>query len=193
MKKVRIMVVDDESIIRMDLKEMLLESGYDVIAEANSGDAAIELAAKHRPDLIIMDVKMPGMSGIKASRIIQQSFGIPVMLLTAYSRDELIEEAKNSSVVGYLVKPISKRSLIPAIEIALANLQRFETMNSKNKELVNQIENQKKIQQAKGILMERYHLSEDEAYRQLQLYSMTNHKKMKEVAEYVIVHKNLPS
>lgn len=193
MKKVSIMVVDDESIIRMDLKEMLLESGYDVIAEANSGDAAIELAAKHRPDLIIMDVKMPGMSGIKASRIIQQSFGIPVMLLTAYSRDELIEEAKNSSVVGYLVKPISKRSLIPAIEIALANLQRFETMNSKNKELVNQIENQKKIQQAKGILMERYHLSEDEAYRQLQLYSMTNHKKMKEVAEYVIVHKNLPS
>lgn len=191
MTKGRIMVVDDESIIRMDLKEMLIESGYDVVAEANSGDLAIELAAKHRPDLIIMDVKMPGMSGMKASKIIRQAFDIPVMLLTAYSRGELIEEAKMSSVVGYLVKPISKRNLIPAIEIAFANLQRYESVNNKNKELLHQIEDQKKIRQATGILMDHYHLSEEEAYRQLQLFSMTNHQKMKEVAEHVILYKKL--
>lgn len=192
MNKGRMMVVDDESIIRMDLKQMLMESGYEVVAEANSGEAAIELAASHRPDLVIMDVKMPGMSGIKASRIIQQSFGIHVMLLTAYSREELIEEAKNSSVVGYLVKPVSKRNLIPAIEIALANIKKYEDMDIKNKELLNKMEVQKKVQQAKGVLMDVYHLSEEEAYRKLQFFSMSKGKKMKEVAEYIILHKDLP-
>lgn len=191
MSKSRIMVVDDESIIRMDIKEMLLEAGYDVIAEANSGELAIELAAKHRPDLIVMDVKMPRMNGIKASRIIQQSWQIPVVLLTAYSQTEFIEEAKNAEIVGYLVKPITENDLIPAIEIALNQSKRLHSLMGNIKKLEQKIEDQKIIEKAKGIIMETYLLNEEGAYKKLRSYCMNHQVQMIAVAHDVIKTRSL--
>jgi AmiR/NasT family two-component response regulator len=189
--KARIMVVDDESILRMDIKEMLTEAGYHVVAEANSGDAAIELAALHKPDLVVMDVKMPKMNGIKASRIIHQSFQIPVLLLTAYSERDLVEEAKNANIVGYLVKPISERELIPALEIALNQAERLKTLANDIKKMEEKIEDQKLIQRAKGILMEVYQISDEQAFKMLRSYSMNHSKAMKQVADFVIRHRRL--
>lgn len=191
MKKGRIMVVDDESIIRMDIKEMLLEVGYDVVAEANNGELAIELAAKHRPDLIIMDVKMPRMNGIKASRIIQNSFQVPVLLLTAYSQDELIEKAKEAQIVGYLVKPITEKDLIPAVEIALNQSMRLNTLMNDIKKLEQKMQEQKIVQKAKGIIMDMYQLNEESAYQKLRSYCMNHRKTMIDVAKTVIDSRTL--
>jgi AmiR/NasT family two-component response regulator len=191
MGKSRIMVVDDESIIRMDIKEMLLDAGYDVVAEANSGELAIELAGIHRPDLIVMDVKMPRMNGIKASRIIQQTWQIPVVLLTAYSQTEFIEEAKNAQIVGYLVKPITENDLIPAIEIALGQSKRLHSLMGNIKKLEQKIEDQKVIEKAKGILMEVEQLNEEAAYNKIRSYSMNHQLEMVVVAHEIIQHRSL--
>lgn len=186
MNKARVMVVDDESILRMDLKEMLRDAGYNVVAEANSGDLAIELAAAHKPDLIIMDVKMPGLNGIKASRIIQQSFNIPVLLLTAYSKTELVEKARNAGVVGYLVKPITERDLVPAVEMALAQAERMQALKKDISTLEHQIDVQKKVNKAKGVLMEQYGWNEEKAYQQLRSYCMSHRIKMEEAADLIL-------
>lgn len=191
MSKGRIMVVDDESILRMDLKEMLIEAGYEIVAEANSGDLAIELAAAHKPDLIIMDVKMPGMNGIKASRVINQSFHVPVLLLTAYSKTELVEKAREAGVVGYLVKPITERDLIPAVEIALAQEERMQALKKDLYRSEYKLQVQKKVNKAKGMLMEQYHWSEEEAHRRLRSYCMSNQMKMENAANQIIEGKKL--
>jgi AmiR/NasT family two-component response regulator len=191
MSKSRIMVVDDESIIRMDIKEMLLEAGFEVVAEANSGELAIELAGKHLPDLIVMDVKMPRMNGIKASRIIQQTWQIPVVLLTAYSQTEFIEEAKNAHIVGYLVKPITENDLIPAIEIALGQSKRMKSLMGNIKKLEQKIKDQKTVEKAKGIIMEIDHFNEEEAYKKLRSYSMNHQLEMIVVAHDVIKNRRL--
>lgn len=184
----RIVVADDESILRLDVREMLTQAGYRVMAEANTGDLAVELAALHQPDLIVMDIKMPGMSGVKASRIIQRAYGIPVLLLTAYSDMEFIQEAKRAGVVGYLVKPFTERDLIPAVEMGLAQRQRLAVLQSNIKELEGKIQLQKKVQRAKGILMEACRYSEAEATRRLQSYCMNRRKKLGEVADEIIKH-----
>lgn len=193
MGKYRLMVVEDESILRMDIKEMLIEAGYDVVAEANSGDKAIELAALHRPDLIVMDIKMPKMNGIKASRIIYQAFQIPSLLLTAYSERDLVEEAKNAHILGYLVKPVSENALIPAVEIALAQAKRLVALAMDIKKMEEKIQDQKVIQRAKGILMEVYEVSEEQAFKMLRSYSMNNGKTMKAVADSILLHRSLES
>jgi AmiR/NasT family two-component response regulator len=193
MSKARILVVDDESILRMDIKEMLTEAGYNVVAEANTGELAIELAALYRPDLIVMDVKMPKMNGIKASRIIQHTFKIPVLLLTAYSETDLIKEARSANVVGYLVKPISEQDLIPAVEVALGQSERIKTLLGNIKELECKMETRKIVEKAKGILMETYNLTEEEAYKKIRSHCMTNRTSMKEVAEYIIKNRRLDS
>ena len=185
------MVVEDESILRMDIKEMLKEAGYEVVAEANSGDKAIELAALHKPDLIVMDVKMPKMNGIKASRIIYQAFEIPTLLLTAYSERDLVEEAKNAHILGYLVKPVSERDLIPAVEIALAQASRLKDMANEIKKMEEKFQDQKVIQRAKGILMDIYQVSEEQAFKMLRSYSMNQGKSMKKVADYILLHRQL--
>lgn len=193
MSKYRLMVVEDESILRMDIKEMLIEAGYEVVAEANSGDKAIELAAIHKPDLIVMDIKMPKMNGIKASRIIYQAFHIPALLLTAYSERDLVEEAKNAHILGYLVKPVSERHLIPAVEIALAQGDRLKAMANDIKKMEEKIQDQKVIQRAKGILMEVYQVSEEKAFKMLRSYSMNHGKSMKVVADSILLHRKLES
>jgi response regulator NasT len=191
MGKYKVMVVEDESILRMDIKEMLKEAGYEVVAEANSGDKAIELAALHKPDLIVMDVKMPKMNGIKASRIIYQAFEIPTLLLTAYSERDLVEEAKNAHILGYLVKPVSERDLIPAVEIALAQASRLKDMANEIKKMEEKFQDQKVIQRAKGILMDIYQVSEEQAFKMLRSYSMNQGKSMKKVADYILLHRQL--
>lgn len=193
MGKYRLMVVEDESILRMDIKEMLIEAGYEVVAEANSGDKAIELAALHKPDLIVMDIKMPKMNGIKASRIIYQAFQIPSLLLTAYSERDLVEEAKNAHILGYLVKPVSENALIPAVEIALAQAKRLEALAMDIKKMEEKIQDQKVIQRAKGILMEVYEVSEEQAFKMLRSYSMNHGKTMKAVADSILLHRRLES
>lgn len=193
MGKYRLMVVEDESILRMDIKEMLVEAGYDVVAEANSGDKAIELAAHHKPDLIVMDIKMPKMNGIKASRIIYQAFQIPSLLLTAYSERDLVEEAKNAHILGYLVKPVSENALIPAVEIALAQAKRLVALAMDIKKMEEKIQDQKVIQRAKGILMEVYEVSEEQAFKMLRSYSMNHGKTMKAVADSILLHRRLES
>jgi two-component system, response regulator PdtaR len=191
MGKYRLMVVEDESILRMDIKEMLKEAGYEVVAEANTGDKAIELAAIHKPDLIVMDIKMPKMNGIKASRIIYQTFQIPALLLTAYSERDLVEEAKNAHILGYLVKPVSERDLIPAVEIALGQANRLKAMANEIKRMEEKIQDQKTIQRAKGILMEVYQVSEEQAFKMLRGYSMNNGITMKKVADSIILNRKL--
>lgn len=146
MSKGRIMVVDDESILRMDIKEMLQEAGYDVVAEANNGETAIELAAKHIPDLIVMDVKMPKMNGMKAARIINRSFDIPTLLLTAYTEEELIAEAREAYIFGYLVKPITEKDLIPAVEVALGQAKRVKSLIGSIKEMEQKMEMRKRVE-----------------------------------------------
>lgn len=188
MGKHRLMVVEDESILRMDIKEMLIENGYEVVAEANSGDKAIELAATRKPDLIVMDIKMPKMNGIKASRIIYQAFQIPVLLLTAYSERDLVEEAKNAHILGYLVKPVTERDLIPAVEIALAQANRLKAMANDIKKMEEKIQDQKIIQRAKGILMEVYQVSEEQAFKMLRSYSMNHGMTMMKVADSILLN-----
>lgn len=189
--KGRIMVVDDESILRMDVKEMLLEAGYDVVAEANNGEMAIELAALHRPDLIVMDVKMPKMNGMKAARIIHRSFDIPIILLTAYTEEELIAEAKEAYIFGYLVKPITEKDLIPAMEVALGQARRVQTLLGSIKEMEKKMETRKQVEKAKGILMDVYQLNEERAYQTLRTYCMNTRKTMGEVAEYILKNRAL--
>jgi two-component system, response regulator PdtaR len=189
MSKGRIIVVDDESILRMDIKEMLLEAGYDVVAEANTGELAVELAALHRPDLIVMDVKMPRMNGLKASRIIQKSFNVPILLLTAYTEAELIEEAKEAHIFGYLVKPITEKDLIPAVEMALGQSKRLHRLLESIKEMEHKLEARKQIEQAKGILMDVHNINEEDAYKALRTYCMNNRKTMSEVAASIIQHR----
>ncbi|EIT86768.1 ethanolamine two-component response regulator [Fictibacillus macauensis ZFHKF-1] len=190
MSKGRIMVVDDESILRMDLKEMLSEAGYEIAAEANTGELAIEMAALHQPDLILMDVKMPKMNGIKASRIIEKSFNIPVLLLTAYSQTEDVEDAKKAGIVGYLVKPVTEQQLIPAVEIALAQSQKVKRLLKDMRKLEEKIEERKLIEKAKGIIMETHHLNEESAYQKLRSYCMNHRIVMKQLAQYIITHQS---
>lgn len=170
---------------------MLLEAGYDVVAEANTGELAVELAALHRPDLIVMDVKMPRMNGLKASRIIQKSFNVPILLLTAYTEAELIEEAKEAHIFGYLVKPITEKDLIPAVEMALGQSKRLHGLLDSIKEMEHKLEARKQIEQAKGILMDVHNINEEDAYKALRTYCMNNRKTMSEVAASIIQHRTL--
>lgn len=186
MGKARIMIVDDESILRMDIREMLEEGGYEVVAEAGNGEAAVELAHIHHPDLIIMDVKMPRLNGMKASRIIHSKLRIPIVLLTAYSDGQLVEDAKTAGVVAYLVKPVSESDLIPAVEIALAQGARLLQLSSSIRRLEKQLEIRKLVERAKGILMEQYGLSEQRAYEMLRSESMNRRIPLERMAQEVI-------
>ncbi len=187
MRKVRIIIADDESIIRMDLKEMLTNLGYLVIGEAGDGRSAVNLARELRPDLVIMDIKMPDMDGIEAARILTEEEIAPVILLTAYSQKELIEGAKEAGVVAYLVKPFRESDLAPAIEVALARFREFQNLKKEVGDLKEALETRKLVERAKGILMDTQGLTEAEAFRRIQKMSMNTRKPMKEVAEAIIL------
>lgn len=187
MERTRIIIADDESIIRMDLREMLSNLGYLVIGEVGDGRSAVNLARELRPDLVIMDIKMPDMDGIDAAKILTKEKIAPVLLLTAYSQRELVERAKEAGVVGYLVKPFRESDLSPAIEVALAHFAEFRTLEKEMGDLQQALETRKFVDRAKGILMDTQSLTEADAFRKIQKMSMNTRKPMKEVAEAIIL------
>jgi response regulator NasT len=181
---IRILVAEDEALIRMDLVEMLVEAGYEVVAEASDGAQAIELAQLHKPDLAILDVKMPVLDGISAAeKIIAIS---PVLMLTAFSQRELVERARDAGVMAYVVKPFSIGDLVPAIEIAISRHLQMRSLAEEVADLHERLETRKTIDRAKGILMQALNLSEPEAFSWIQRAAMDRRMTMKEVAQAVI-------
>jgi two-component system, response regulator PdtaR len=183
----RVLIADDESIILMDLREMLNNLGYLVVGEASDGQSAANLARELKPDLVIMDVKMPGMDGIEAAQILTQEKIAPVLLLTAYSQQDLVERAKQAGVVGYLVKPFRESNLAPAIEVTLSRFEEFRTLQKEMEDLKETLETRKLVDRAKGILMDTQSLTEQEAFRRIQKMSMNTRRPMKEIAEAIIL------
>ena len=182
----RVVIGDDESIIRLDLCEMLEEAGHVVVGEAADGVEALELARKEKPDIVLLDIKMPRLDGIHAAKMICHERIAPVLLLTAYSQQDVVEQAKDSGVLGYLVKPVSPVNLFPAMEIAISQFKRQEETARQLWEMNERIETRKVVEKAKGYLMELYKISEQEAYRRLQQYSMKKRRSLKSVAEAVV-------
>jgi AmiR/NasT family two-component response regulator len=187
LERTRIIIADDESIIRMDLREMLSNLGYLVIGEVGDGRSAVNLARELRPDLVIMDIKMPDMDGIDAAKILTEEKIAPVLLLTAYSQQDLVSRAREAGVVGYLVKPFRESDLSPAIEVALARFVEFRALETEVGDLQKALETRKFVDRAKGILMDTQGLTEAEAFRKIQKMSMNTRKPMKEVAEAIIL------
>jgi AmiR/NasT family two-component response regulator len=185
--RTRIIIADDESLIRMDLREMLANLGYLVVGEVGDGRSAVNLARELRPDVVIMDIKMPDMDGIDAAKILTEERIAPVILLTAYSQKDLVERAKEAGVVGYMVKPFREADLVPAIEVALARFKEFEALHKEANDLQLALETRKLVDRAKGILMDSQGLSESDAFRKIQKMSMNTRKPMKEVAEAIIL------
>ena len=186
MQRLQILIADNESIIRMDLKELLEEAGHEVVGEAVDGLKAVELTRKFKPDLVIMDIKMPEMDGIAAAKIISNEKLAPVLLLTAYSQKEIVEKAKDSGVLAYLVKPVKESNLFPAMEIALSRFREYMDIEQELNDLRNSLEMRKLLDRAKGILMDAYSLNEQDAFRRIQQYSMAKRKSIREVAESII-------
>ena len=182
----RIVIADNESIIRMDLRELLEEAGHQVVGEGANGKKAVELARKLKPDLIILDIKMPEMDGITAAKIIDDEKIAPVILLTAFSQSEIVERAKDSGVLAYLGKPVQESNLFPALEIALSRWQEMQDLEDQLFKVKDSLENRKILDRAKGILMDAYNITESEAFRRIQKYSMSKRKTIKEVAEAII-------
>jgi two-component system, response regulator PdtaR len=185
--RARIIIADDESLIRMDLREMLGHLGYDVVAEAADGRTAVELARRLAPDLIIMDIKMPDMDGISAANEIARDRIAPVVLLTAYSESSLIGRAKEAGVCGYLVKPFRETELMPVIELALARFNDLRDLEREVSDLKEALETRKLVERAKGVLMEVHGLRESDAFNRMRKTSMDNRKSMREVAEAILL------
>ena len=187
MERTRVIIADDESLVRLDLREALTELGYLVVGEVSDGQSAINMARELAPDVVVMDIKMPGLDGIEAAQVLTQEKVAPVVLLTAYSQKELIDRAKEAGVVGYLVKPFRETDLTPAIELALARFAEFRALEDEVGNLTEALETRKKVERAKGILMEKQGINEQEAFRKIQKMSMNTRKPMKEVAEAIIL------
>jgi response regulator NasT len=171
----------------MDLREMLTNLGYLVMGEAGDGQSAINLTWELRPDIVIMDIKMPDMDGIEAARILTQERLAPVLLLSAYSQQELVQRAQEAGVASYLVKPFRECDLTPAIEVALARFNEFRSLEMEIDDLKETLETRKAVERAKGILMQLQNMNEAEAFRRIQKMSMDNRKPMKAVAEAIIL------
>jgi response regulator NasT len=186
-ERTRVIIADDESLIRKDLREILTNLGYLVIAEASEGRSTVNLARELRPDIVIMDIKMPDMDGIEASEILTKERIAPVLLLSAYSQQELIQRARQAGVTGYMVKPFRESDLAPAIEVALARFSEFRAMEREVDNLQDALETRKAVERAKGILMDSQGLSETEAFRRIQKMSMNNRKPMRAVADAIIL------
>lgn len=186
LKKLKILLADDEAILRLDLREMLIDAGYVVVGEASNGQEAVKLAQTLKPDCIIMDVKMPLMDGITAAEIIVAENIAPVLLLTAYSQKDIVDKASQAGIIAYLVKPIREEQLFPAIEIAVKRFEEIHNLNAELDRLKESLEVRKLIERAKGILMKAHGLSEQDAYRKMQQFSMAKRISLKELAESII-------
>ncbi|MBQ2087261.1 MAG: response regulator [Selenomonas sp.] len=185
-KSLRIVIADNESLIRLDIREMLEDAGHEVVGEAVNGRRAVELTRQHRPDLVLMDIKMPEIDGITAAGKIYADKIAPVILLTAFSQPDIVDKAKDSGVLGYLVKPVQESQLFPAIEIALSRWQEMQGLEDELEKLKDSLETRKLIDRAKGIIMAAHKLGEQEAYRRMQQYAMQKRVPLKDVAQSII-------
>ena len=182
----RILIAEDETIIRLDLRSMLEDAGFEVCAEARDGEEAVSLAASERPDLAVLDVKMPRLDGIEAARRILDERAIPVVMLTAYGQQELVSRAVEASVFGYLVKPFRESDLLPAIETARARHEELAALREEAESLAEALAARKAIERAKGLLMEKEGLSEEDAFARLRKASQVSGRPLKVVAEAVV-------
>lgn len=187
MKPLRILIVDDESIIRMDLREMLTELGHDVVGEGGTGEEALAAVEQLDPELVFLDLKMPGMSGMEVLRRMAESKARPVIVLTAFSERTIMDEAIELGARAYIVKPFQVATVVPAIRLAIAHFDELRALQEENASLKEAVAASKLMSRAKGLLAEREGLTEREAFRRIQKMSMDHNKKMKDVAEAVIL------
>ncbi len=183
---VRVLIAEDEALIRLDLAEMLAEEGYDVVAQAADGEQAVALAIEHRPDLVVMDVKMPKLDGIAAASQIAAARIAPVVMLTAFSQRELVDRARDAGAMAYLVKPFSKSDLVPAIEMARSRFEEIAQLETEVADLNEQLATRKAVERAKAILQEALGITEPDAFRWIQKTAMDLRLSMRQVAEGVI-------
>jgi AmiR/NasT family two-component response regulator len=183
---IRVVIAEDEAIIRLDLKETLEEEGYEVVGETGRGDEAVDLVRQFEPDLAILDIKMPGLDGLAAAREISADRQAAVLILTAFSQRDLIERARDAGALAYLVKPFQKSELIPAVEVALGRFQEMKALQDQNLSLAEQLETRKLVDRAKGRLMDAHGLSENDAFRFVQKTAMDTRRPLRAVAQDVI-------
>jgi AmiR/NasT family two-component response regulator len=179
-------IAEDEALIRLDLAEMLAEEGYDVVGQAGDGQRAVELAEEHRPDLVVLDVKMPKLDGIAAAERIAGQRIAPVIILTAFGQRELVERARDAGAMAYLVKPFTKEDLVPAVEMAVSRFTELQMLEAEVADLQERLETRKVVERAKNVLRERLELSEPDAFRWIQKTAMDLRMSMRQVAEGVI-------
>lgn len=184
--KPRLVIAEDEAIIRLDLKETLHDEGYDVVGDTGRGDVAVDLVASLKPDVAILDIKMPGLDGLEAARRIAQAGDTAVVILTAFSQRELVEQAVDSGVLGYLVKPYNRGELVAAVEIARSRHRELKTVAAEAATLAERLEARKVVDRAKGVLMDRDGLSEADAFALIQRRAMSGRTTMKEVARAIL-------
>jgi two-component system, response regulator PdtaR len=189
----RVVIAEDEAIIRLDLKETLEEEGYDVVGETGRGDEAVDLVQRLEPDLAILDIKMPGMDGLQAARAITAERAAAVLILTAFSQRDLIEQARDAGALAYLVKPFQKSELIPAVEVALGRFTEMKALADENSSLAEQLATRKLVDRAKGILMDKYAMGEAEAFRFVQKRAMDTRQPLADVAQSVVAGDIVPS
>ncbi len=188
----RVLIAEDEALIRLDLSEMLREEGYDVVGEAGDGESAVNLAVELKPDLCIFDIKMPIMDGLAAAEKIAADRIAPVVILTAFSQRDLVERARAAGAMAYLVKPFQKSDLVPAIEIALSRFAEMQALEAEVASLSERLETRKLVERAKGMLMTAFGMTEPDAFKWIQRAAMDNRMTMKQVADKII-SENLPS
>jgi AmiR/NasT family two-component response regulator len=182
----RIVIAEDEAIIRLDLRETLEEEGYEVVGDCGRGDEAVALVKEKNPDVVILDIKMPVMTGLEAAKLIAATRICPVVMLTAFSQREIIEQARDAGALAYLVKPFQKSDLIPAIELAIARFAEMQALTGEVAALGAQLEIRKLIDRAKGILLDKYAMNENDAFTYIQKLAMTERVKMGEIAQRII-------
>jgi response regulator NasT len=185
-KTTRIVIAEDEAIIRLDLRETLEEEGYEVVADTGRGDTAIEMVREHRPDVAIFDIKMPGMDGLDAARVVSAEKICPVVMLTAFSQREVIEQARDAGALAYLVKPFQKTDLVPAIELAIGRFLEMKALSGERDALDEQLELRKLLDRAKGLLIDQHSLSEQAAFDFIQKMAMSKRMRMRDVAAAVL-------
>jgi response regulator NasT len=182
----RIVIAEDEAIIRLDLRETLEEEGYLVVADTGRGDDAIELVRQHKPDVAIFDIKMPGLDGLDAARVVSAEKICPVVMLTAFSQREVIEQARDAGALAYLVKPFQKTDLVPAIELAIGRFREMMTLSGERDALGEQLELRKLLDRAKGLLIDKYSMTEQSAFDFIQKNAMSTRAKMVDVANQIL-------
>lgn len=185
--KTRVVIAEDEAIIRLDLRETLEEEGYEVVGETGRGDEAVELVRDLAPDVAILDIKMPGLDGLEAARAISAERRAAVLILTAFSQRDLIEKARDAGALAYLVKPFQRSELIPAVEVALGRFREIQALFDQNASLEDQLETRKVVDRAKGLLMDQHGLSESNAFSWIQKRAMQDRRPMRAVADDVLV------